>query len=256
MPTAVVDHHPGDGTGEVFTDVRTEYGATSSILSEYFEEIGASPVAPDQHASEVKSEFTLPSDVASGLLYGILTDTNDLTRGAAAADFGAAAYLYGGVDEELIDRVANPSVSADVLETKARAIAGRQVRGSFAVSDVGTLSNADALPQAADELVCLEGVTAVVVCGEVDGVVHLSGRSRDDRVHMGRVVENVVAEWPAADGGGHARMGGGQIPQPETVGATVEASEDANAADGGRQTSRLDRSALVERLFRALAGET
>ena len=93
--------------------------------------------------------------------------------------------LAPGVDEDALDRIANPQVSGETLDVKARAIAGRQVEGSFAVSDVGTLSNADAIPQAADELITLEGITAVVVVGERDGTVHLSGRSRDDRVHMG-----------------------------------------------------------------------
>ncbi|MFB6080884.1 MAG: bifunctional oligoribonuclease/PAP phosphatase NrnA [Haloferacaceae archaeon] len=247
-PLAVVDHHPGDGTAETFTDVRTEYGAAASLVGEYFEDVGALPVPPDDHASEIDATLTLPSKVATGLLYGILSDTDDLTRGAVPADFAVASYLRPGVDEELLDRIANPQVSAEVLEAKARAIAGREVRGPFAVSDVGTLSNADALPQAADELVALEGVTAVVVCGEVDGVVRLSGRSRDDRVHMGRVMERTVDGLGEATGGGHARMGGAQISRPGTG---------ANATDGGGTVGRasVDRSALIERLFAAMGGE-
>jgi nanoRNase/pAp phosphatase (c-di-AMP/oligoRNAs hydrolase) len=242
LPFAVIDHHPGDGTGEAFTDVRTSYGATSSIVTEYFSDIGARPVPPDQHASEVAGEFTVPSEVATGLLYGVLSDTSRLTTGASAADFDAAGFLYPGVDEELLDRIANPQVGADVLETKARAIAGRKVDGAFAVSDVGTLSNVDAIPQAADELMRLEGVTAVVVCGERDGTVHLSGRSRDDRVHMGRALEEAVSVWPGASAGGHARMGGGRVPIART--------------DGDDSGAKPDRRELVDRIFRTLAGES
>ncbi|MFB6168624.1 MAG: bifunctional oligoribonuclease/PAP phosphatase NrnA [Haloferacaceae archaeon] len=241
LPVAVIDHHPGSGSGEEFTDVRTDYGATASIVAEQFGDLDATPVPPDQHASEVGANFTVPSLTATGLLYGILADTDRLTKGANAADFAAAGYLYPGVDEELLDRVANPQVGSDVLETKARAIAGREVRGSFAVSDVGSISNVDAIPQAADELMRLEGVTAVVVCGESDGVVHLSGRSRDDRVHMGRTIEGVAADCPGGDGGGHARMGGGQIPI-------------ARADGDGTGLPEPDRNDLVERVFRALDG--
>jgi nanoRNase/pAp phosphatase (c-di-AMP/oligoRNAs hydrolase) len=213
LPFAVVDHHPGDGTGEEFTDVRTDYGATASIIAEYFEDIGGKPVPPDVHESEIDAKYTLPSRECTGLLYGILADTHRLTSGAAAADFGAASFLYGGVDEDSLDRIANPQVSAETLEVKARAIAGRQVQGSFAVSDIGTLSNADAIPQAAEELITLEGVTAVVVIGEQEdtGTVHLSGRSRDDRVHMGRALGHAVEDISHGSAGGHARMGGGQI---------------------------------------------
>ena len=41
LPFAVVDHHPGEGGGGTFTDVRTDYGAASSIVGEYFDDLGA-----------------------------------------------------------------------------------------------------------------------------------------------------------------------------------------------------------------------
>jgi nanoRNase/pAp phosphatase (c-di-AMP/oligoRNAs hydrolase) len=233
LPFAVVDHHPGEGTGEEFTDVRTDYGAAASIVAEYFDDVGGKPVPPDVHESEVDARFTLPSRECTGLLYGILADTRHLTSGADAADFRAAASLASGVDEDSLDRIANPQVSGETLDVKARAIAGRQVEGSFAVSDVGTLSNADAIPQAADELITLEGITAVVVVGERDGTVHLSGRSRDDRVHMGRALGSAVEGVDDASAGGHARMGGGRIP------ADMEPS----------------RETLIERIFDSLEGD-
>jgi nanoRNase/pAp phosphatase (c-di-AMP/oligoRNAs hydrolase) len=242
LPFAVVDHHPGDGTGEEFTDVRTDYGAASSIVAEYFSDLGAKPVPPAKHESEIDAEYTVPSTVATGLLYGILTDTQRLTSGCSSADFAAAGFLYPGVDEEQLDRIANPEVSTEVLELKARAIAGRDVRGPFAVSDVGRISNADAVPQAADELVLLEGVTAVVVLGERDGTVHLSGRSRDDRVHMGRTLEAAISNVRDASAGGHARMGGGQL----------SLHDGAIRTDGG---DAVDREALVERLFESMSGD-
>ncbi|WP_435186328.1 DHH family phosphoesterase [Halobellus sp. EA9] len=243
LPFAVVDHHPGDGTGEAFTDVRTDYGAASSIAAEYFEDLGATPVPPAKHESEVDSTYTVPSTVATGLLYGILTDTKRLTSGCSAADFGAAGFLYPGVDEDRLDRIANPEVSTEVLDLKARAIAGRDVRGPFAVSDVGRISNADAVPQAADELVLLEGVTAVVVLGERQGTIHLSGRSRDDRVHMGRTLDEAVSDFADGSAGGHARMGGGQIGLRDG---------EIRTDDGGT----VDRDAFRERLFACLSGDT
>ncbi|GAB7094371.1 hypothetical protein JCM30237_15230 [Halolamina litorea] len=233
LPFAVIDHHPGEGTGEEFTDVRTDYGASASIVAEYFGDVGGKPVPPDVHESEVEARFTLPSRECTGLLYGILADTRHLTTGAAAEDFNAAASIAPGVDEDALDRIANPQVSGETLDVKARAIAGRQVEGSFAVSDVGTLSNADAIPQAADELITLEGITAVVVVGERDGTVNLSGRSRDDRVHMGRALQSAVEGIPNAGAGGHARMGGGQFP------AAAEVS----------------REALVDAIFDSLEGD-
>ncbi|ELZ51448.1 phosphoesterase RecJ domain protein [Halorubrum coriense DSM 10284] len=242
LPTAVVDHHPGDGAGESFTDVRTDYGATASVVAEYFRDNGAVPVPPDKHASETSSSLTLSTDTATGLLYGILSDTKHLTVGASEPDFAAAAYLYPGVDQDRLDRIANPAVDAEVLEVKARAIAGRRIEGSFAVADVGGVNNVDAIPQAADELIQLEGVSAVVVIGERDETVHLSGRSRDDRVHMGNAIAAVLGDVDNGNGGGHSRMGGG----------TIEPNVDPT---GEGEFETVDRDALAEGLFRAMAGD-
>jgi nanoRNase/pAp phosphatase (c-di-AMP/oligoRNAs hydrolase) len=242
LPTAVVDHHPGDGRGDEFTDVRTDYGATASVIAEYFDDIGAVPVPPDKHASETGSDLVLGTRAATGLLYGILTDTKHLTVGASEPDFASAAYVYPGVDQDQLDRIANPSVDAEVLEVKARAIAGRRIEGSFAVADVGGVNNVDAIPQAADELIQLEGVSAVVIIGERDGTIHLSGRSRDDRVHMGNAIDAVLSEVDNGNGGGHSRMGGG------TITPTVDAT-------GNGEPDEVDRDGLADDMFRAMSGD-
>ncbi|WP_246998959.1 DHH family phosphoesterase [Halosolutus gelatinilyticus] len=234
-PIAVIDHHPGNGAGTAFTDVRTDYGAASSIIAEYLDEIGATMAAEDE------SEPTIPPELATGLLYGIQSDTNHLTNGCSRAEFDACAFLYPGIDEDLLDRIANPKVSDDVLRIKARAITEKRIEGPFAICDVGEIGNVDAIPQAADELVQLEGVTAVVVYGENDGTLHLSGRSRDDRVHMGETLRHAVKDIPMANAGGHARMGGGQI--------SVDHMKGIGPSDG------ISKPEFEDRLFSALAGE-
>jgi len=233
-PVAVIDHHPGSGTGESFTDVRPEYGACATILTEYLDELGW----------ELRNSGDGPSvsdTLATGLLYGIHSDTKRLTSGCALAEFDAAGYLYQGIDEDQLGRVANPKVNADVLEGQARAITNREVRNAFAVSDVETVTNVDVIPQAAEELQRLEGVTAVVVVGRREGTLHLSGRSRDDRVHIGKALKAAVEDIPMAEAGGHARMGGGQL--------SIEHMEGLGPGDG------LTVPEFRDRLFKAMTGE-
>ncbi|MFB6300915.1 MAG: bifunctional oligoribonuclease/PAP phosphatase NrnA [Halobacteriales archaeon] len=276
-PFAVIDHHPGNGVGEEFTDVRPEYGACASLIAEYLRDLGAEPLPPEtipeeandagipDWTREIRNQTTdgvtdsngdgieevavrtdggglaLPPSIATGLLYGILADTTNLTRGCSDAEFEASSYLYPAIDEELIDRIANPQVDAEILDVIAEAITNRVVKGSFAISDVGSVSNLDAIPQAADELLQLEGVTAVVIMGAKEGTLHLSGRSRDDRVHMGQVLQTAVADIPMADAGGHARMGGGQL--------SIRHMEGIGPGAG------LTREKFRERLFDAMAGD-
>lgn len=219
MPFAVIDHHPGDGTGLDFTDTRDTYGACASIIAEYLQDIGATPVPPeDVDETDNGFRFDDPKNpcvsprLATGLLYGIHSDTNKLTSGCIEADFQAAAYLCRGVDEELLDRIANPQVDTEVLDVKNRAFSNRTEQGSFIVSNVGPVNNSDAIPQAADELLSLEGVTAVVVYGTTDDDIRLSARSRDDRVHIGEALQHLIADIPNASAGGHSHMGGAKLP--------------------------------------------
>jgi nanoRNase/pAp phosphatase (c-di-AMP/oligoRNAs hydrolase) len=238
-PVAVVDHHPGSGTGMEFTDIRPGNGSCASIFAEYFEDIGWETVDPDGIDDENgPGEGIVPPAVATGLLYGIQSDTKQLTKGCSPADFRASEYLYRAVDEDLLDRIANPQVDAEVLDVKSKAISQRNVRNPYAVSDVGEVSNVDSIPQAADELTRLEGVTAVVVMGEKEDTLHLSGRSRDDRVHMGRTLRAVAEELPRGEAGGHARMGGGQL-----------------SLSGIGPSTEMSRDELVDRLFDAMAGD-
>jgi nanoRNase/pAp phosphatase (c-di-AMP/oligoRNAs hydrolase) len=241
-PYAVVDHHPGDGTGTHFTDVRTDYGSCAAIFAEYFEALGWQPQDADVDPTLLDGDRPgLSSLTATGLLYGIQSDTDDLTKGASPAEFEAAAYLYQGLDEDRLDRIANPEVDAEVLEIQARAITNRDVRNAFAVSDVGEVSNVDAIAQAADELLRLEGLTAVVVLGQRDGMIHMKGRSRDDRVHMGKILSALVEDVPMAEAGGHARMGAGQI--------SIDHMEGLGPGNG------TDKDELVERVFDGLTGD-
>ena len=235
-PVAVVDHHPGTGQGTAFTDVRPDYGAASTVVVEYLEEMGATT-----DGDAAGEGLLIPEELATGLLYGIFSDTNHLTKGCSSADFEAASFLFPGIDEDLLDRIANPQVSDDVLQIKADAIQEKRVEGSFAICDVGEIGNVDAIPQAADELMHLEGVTAVVVYGENDGTLHLSGRSRDDRVHMGETLSHAVSDIPMASAGGHARMGGGQL--------SIDHMHGIGPSEG------VSKEQFEQRLFSALAGE-
>lgn len=234
-PLAVVDHHPGGARATAFTDVRAEYGACATIVTEYLESVDA-PVAPDDDRDGPIVDETL----ATGLLFGVLSDTDYLTDGATDAEFGAASYLSSGVDSDALGRVREPRVDAETLEVKARAVEERDVRPPFAVSDVGRVDNVDAIPQAADELASLDEVTAVVVVGDDGETVHLSGRSRDDRVHVGEVIGSVADTVPMGTGGGHARMGGGQL--------DIEHMTGIGPGEG------LTREGLHERLFAAMEG--
>jgi nanoRNase/pAp phosphatase (c-di-AMP/oligoRNAs hydrolase) len=202
----VVDHHPPRDPVEArFVDLRTEAGATSTLLADYLERFG---VPPDR-------------TTATALLYGIRIDTKDFIREASRMDFEAAAYLLAEADESVLERVETPSMNAEVLETLARAIRNREVRNSALATGVGQIRDRDALAQAADRLLEMEGVSSTLVYGFKNGTVYVSGRARGTDLDLGETLRDAFDAIGSA--GGHADMAGAQIP----IGILADVEEDS-----------------------------
>jgi nanoRNase/pAp phosphatase (c-di-AMP/oligoRNAs hydrolase) len=190
----VIDHHPSRLPVEAsFVDHRSQVGATSTILVDYLTAAGVG----------------FPTDVATGLLFGIRVDTDEFTREVAPADFEAAATLLPNADLGLLERVEEPSVSGETLDTIANAIRNRRHEGSVLLSGVGRLGDRDALAQAADRLLNLEAVSTVVVFGVREGTIYVSARSRGTDVDLGETLRDAFDRIGSA--GGHADMAGAQI---------------------------------------------
>ena len=221
----VIDHHPPRGpVAGSFVDIRPAFGATSTLIAEYLSRLGIEP----------------ERDLATALLYGIRIDTKDFTRATAIPDFEAAAALLAHADESTLERVESPSVSPETLRVLAAAIENRDVRGSVAASCVGEITDRDALAQAAERLLDLEGVTVTFVYGYMDGVIYGSARARGADVDAGELLRDALD--PVGAAGGHAAMAGAQVP----LGILSEVSEEESLAD-------VVEAFVAGRFFEALA---
>ncbi|WP_096391011.1 DHH family phosphoesterase [Halopenitus persicus] len=191
----VVDHHPPRGPVEArYVDIRPDLGATSTIVAEYLDRLAVD----------------LDRRIATAMLYGIRIDTRDFTREVAVADVEAAAALLETADVETLERVETPTVSPETFETLARAIREREVEGSVVASCVGEIADRDALAQAAERLLDMEGVTVTFVYGFVDDTIYASARARGADVDLGETLRDALGQIGSA--GGHADMAGAQIP--------------------------------------------
>ena len=191
----VLDHHPL-GEGEIdaeFIDIRPNVGASATILTKYLQELN----------------IEIESELATALLYGIRTDTLDFRRNTDSADLSAAAFLYPLADHEILDQLERPSMSIETLDILGEAIINRQVIGSYLLTNVGVVRDRDTLPQAADYLLNLEGVSTSIVFGVSEDRIFLSGRSNDIRVNLGEVLKRAFGDEAA---GGHSNAAGAQIP--------------------------------------------
>jgi len=230
----LIDHyeHEDETTLDAqFTDVRPNVSATSTILTKYIQEL----------------DLSLGQEVATALLYGIRAETLDFKRDTTPADLTAAAYLYPFADHDMLEQVESPSMSPETLDVLAEAIRNREVSGSHLVSNAGFIRDRDALSQAAQHLLNLEGITTTAVFAIADDTIYLAARSKDIRMNIGKVLDDAFGDIGEAKG--HSTDASVEIPLGIFTG--IETSED------NRDTLLdLTEQAVRQKLFDAMGVES
>jgi nanoRNase/pAp phosphatase (c-di-AMP/oligoRNAs hydrolase) len=191
----VIDHYEPDADYDAgFVDVRPNMSSTSTIMTKYIQEY----------------DMNLDEAVATALLYGIRAETLDFKRETTPADLTAAAYLYPFANHDTLEQVESPSMSPETLDVLAEAITNREVQGSHLVSNAGFIREREALAQAAQHLLNLEGITTSAVYGIAAETIYLAARSKDIRVNIGRVLDEAFGE--VGQSAGHSTQASTEIP--------------------------------------------
>jgi nanoRNase/pAp phosphatase (c-di-AMP/oligoRNAs hydrolase) len=226
-----IDHfEPEIDYGARFIDVRQNVSSTSTILTKYVQEF----------------DLSLSEDVATALLYGIRAETLDFKRDTTPADLTAAAYLYPFADHDTLEQVESPSMSPETLDVLAEAIQNREVQGSHLFSTAGFIRDREALAQAAQHLLNLEGITTTAVFGIADERIYPSARSKDIRINIGNVLQEAFDGM--GDAAGHSTQGSVEVPLGIFTG--IETSEE------NRDTLlQLTEEAVRRKLFEAMGVE-
>jgi nanoRNase/pAp phosphatase (c-di-AMP/oligoRNAs hydrolase) len=191
----VVDHHPKRTRFKArFTDLRTGYGATSTIFTEYLRAIGMEP----------------SQRLATSLLYGIKTDTLFLERGSILADLSAFTFLYPFANKAMITRIERPALPREDLEALGRALSRLQLDDGVAVIHMGEINREDVIPQMAEFCLHIEGVEWGVVSGLVKDRVVISVRNVGYVKSAGDIMKRLYDDIGSA--GGHRAMAKAVIP--------------------------------------------
>jgi nanoRNase/pAp phosphatase (c-di-AMP/oligoRNAs hydrolase) len=193
----IIDHHREGkhAAGQSnFVDIRPGAGATASIMTQYLQEL----------------DVPVDKRVATALLYGIRTDTKEFKRNVTPQDLSYAGFLLPLTDADLLDKIMSPSMSQETLDVIGAAICKRKIQSGYLFANVGYVMNRDALPQAADLLITLEGVNTALVYGITDNAIVISARNRDIRLHIGNALTEAFGEMGYA--GGHPSMAAANLP--------------------------------------------
>jgi nanoRNase/pAp phosphatase (c-di-AMP/oligoRNAs hydrolase) len=191
----VIDHHPErSGYDAVVRDIRTGYGATATIMTEYLRAAGVEIRGPP---------------LATALLYGIKSDTQFLGRDTSAHDIGAFAFLHSLHSPALLRRIERPALPMKGLQALGRALARTSVNDGIHLLVLGRVRE-DVIPQVADLGLQAEGAEWAIAAGLVGSDLVFSVRNVGHVRAAGGVVRAVVEGLGV--GGGHRSMAKGIIP--------------------------------------------
>ena len=233
-PQVIIDHHPRhpDSDGE-YVDIRPTYGSTSTILTEYL----------------TVSDTTIDRKLATALLYGLQSDTDDLQRNAGPADIHAYDLLLAKADRNFLARLHKSQVPLDLLDYVAWGITHRVHYDDVFIVHFGAVPTPDVLVQTADLLLLTCGINWVVCAGVHDD--RLIAVFRGDGHHQDVGQRAALAFAKLGSAGGHRTMGRAEVPlNGEHVDTTVELLVD----NLFRRMSPRRRTTLVRRLRNHLHG--
>jgi nanoRNase/pAp phosphatase (c-di-AMP/oligoRNAs hydrolase) len=204
VSTAVIDHHPAyaDFPGVPFVDLRSNYGATSTILSEYLRE----------------SRLAVDPKVATALFYGINAETQDLGREATPADVAASQFLYPYANKRRLSKIENARVPKEYFRGFRDAIEEAQIYGRIVISVLHEVQYPDMVAEVADFLLRLDQVEWAVAMGYYNKHLYVSLRTSLRDINAGETLRKALGSKSA---GGHDMIAGGRV-RVEEGGIAIE----------------------------------
>jgi nanoRNase/pAp phosphatase (c-di-AMP/oligoRNAs hydrolase) len=195
-PDIVIDHHPCRKESRLcrFNDIRSHYGATSTLMTEYLWAAGIEP--------EIQ--------IATALLYGIRSDTQDLGRDTTFADIDALMKLYPLANKRMLSQIQRGLVRRDYFRFLSLALENARVIGRAVISNLGPVNYSDIISEMADLLLRDEQIEWCLCHGICEGKIRLSIRTDAETPSAAKVIRHMIAR--RGTGGGHESYAGGQIP--------------------------------------------
>lgn len=190
----VIDHHPNPGPLECpFVDIRTSYGACSSIVSDYWRDAGLDP----------------DRNTATALLMGIQMDTDFLARRVSPADLDAHHRLFFLGDWEFSTRVVKASLSLHDLPAFRYAATNARIADGLFFTMLPMDCTQELISILADFFLRLKEISMTVIVEAGGGKRHVSVRTKSSDLSAAFVVR--LALSGIGRGGGHDHMAGGVI---------------------------------------------
>jgi len=181
----VIDHHPDTNVDAPFHDIRPNYGATSSIMTEYL------------RAARIKPSAKL----ATGLFHAIKTDTNNFQRQTQVEDLRAFQFLFRYVNIYLARKIEQAELRLDFLKYFKTALDSYRYRRGRIYAHLGQVNTPDLCVIIADFFMRINTVNWSIVSGIYKNKLVIIFRSDGIRKNAGRAAEKSFGSIGFA--GGH-----------------------------------------------------
>jgi nanoRNase/pAp phosphatase (c-di-AMP/oligoRNAs hydrolase) len=185
---AIIDHHPLSDDNADFADIRPEYGACATIMTEYL------------RAKKIKPSPKL----AAALMLGIKTDTSDFTRQASIKDIKAFQFLYQYADNNIVIKVERALLTQEDLDFLGYAIKHRTILHNRVFFHAGNILKPDELVMVADFFLTIAKVNWSIISGVYEKKLILVIRNDGLRKGAGKTAKEAFAKYGSA--GGHETM--------------------------------------------------
>ncbi len=186
---AVIDHHPLTfADAAPYVDIRSNYGACATMMTEYLKTRKIKPSAK----------------LAAALMLGIKTDTADFTRGASLKDIKAFQYLYQFADNNIVTKVERATLTQEDLDFLGMAIKHRKVINNRVFFHAGNISKPDELVVVADFFLTLSKVNWSIISGIYEEKLIIVIRNDGLRKGAGNTAKEAFSAFGSA--GGHKTM--------------------------------------------------
>ncbi|HHI96357.1 MAG TPA: phosphoethanolamine methyltransferase [Thermodesulfatator atlanticus] len=191
----VIDHHPlTNGWNAPFIDIRPEYGATSSMMTEYLRTL------------KIKPSVVL----ATALIYGIKTDTNNFEKECTLQDVLCFQYLFKRMNRHLLHKIEASDIRRSELKYFRKAFEEVKIRKQRLFSHVGKVPNPDILVVIADFFNHVHEIGWVFISGEYRERLIVIIRCDGYRKDAGKLAQRVFGNLGFA--GGHREKARAEVP--------------------------------------------
>lgn len=192
---AVIDHHYNVSRDEglIYFDVREEYGSCSTIIGSYYEELEVVPT----------------KEVATALLIGISSDTNQLKRKVNVKDISIYSSFFGLIDHEAFNLILRNNIEIADIPYFQKILDETIFDGKLGFCYFESGCPPSMLGILGDFLLTMNEIHFVALFAKNGNVINLSFRSEERLNSALDIAKKVLSKL--GKGGGHNEMAGGLI---------------------------------------------